>query len=198
VTASDPVVGSASDRRNGLFGRRGLAIAIAACILGGGTVLLATGRVWMHYSVDQRPLPPKEASATGHVIASPAATLALVVLAGVVVLPATRRLGRRAAGIAIALSGLGIGYLAVLAIVLTTDRIPGRGSVVPIDGRPTAWPWVALVAGALGFGAGLLAAICSARWPAMGRRYQSGSAKRATSAEASMWDRLDEGDDPTV
>ena len=139
------------------------------------------------------------AAATGHAVAGAAATLALVVLAGVVVLPATRGLGRRIAGVAIALAGLGISYLAVLTIAFTTDQLDVPEASTYADGRATAWPWIAVVAGLLAIATGVFAAVASGAWPAMGRRYESaGSARRGPVTETSMWDRLDEGDDPTA
>ena len=105
-------------------GRRGLGIAVTGCVLSGAVALFAVGRIWLHYTVPRSGLADLPSRATGHAVAGAAATLALVVLAGVVVLPATRGLGRRIAGAVIALAGLGMGYLAVLTIARTTDQLP--------------------------------------------------------------------------
>jgi hypothetical protein len=178
-------------------GRRGLTVAAAGCAVGGGLVLLAVGRVWLRYDVPEQGLAVRAATATGHVVAAAASTLALVVLAGVLVLPATRGFVRRIAGVILALAGLGIGYVAVVTIASTTDRLPGPAAAHEA-GQLTAWPWIAAVGGVIAIAAGLLTAVASRDWPAMGRRYeQSGSPSRDAS-EASMWDRLDVGDDPTV
>lgn len=180
-------------------GRRGLGIAVTGCVLSGAVALFAVGRVWLHYTVPRTGLADLRAAATGHATAGAAATLALVVLAGVVVLPATRGLGRRVAGVLIALAGLGIGYLAVLTIAFTTDQLAAPEASTYTDGRATAWPWIALVAGVIAVATGVFAALASGGWPAMGRRYESaGSAKRGPVTETSIWDRLDEGDDPTA
>jgi uncharacterized membrane protein (TIGR02234 family) len=180
-------------------GRRGLGVAIAGCVLGGAAALFADGRVWLRYTVPRIGLADLRATATGHATAGVVATLALVVLAGVVVLPATRGLARRIAGVVIALSGFGIGYVAVLTIALTTDELDVPAASTYTDGRATAWPWIALVAGVVALATGVFATIASGRWPAMGRRYQSaGAARRGPITETSIWDRLDEGDDPTV
>jgi hypothetical protein len=180
-------------------GRRGLGIAVTGCVLSGAVALFAVGRVWLHYTVPRDGLADLRATATGHATAGAAGTLALVVLAGVVVLPATRGFGRRLAGAAIALAGLGIGYLAVLTIAFTTDQLDVAEASTYTDGRATAWPWIALVAGVIAIAIGAFAVVASGRWPAMGRRYESaGSAKRGPATETSIWDRLDEGDDPTA
>jgi len=180
-------------------GRRGLGVAVTGCVLSGAVALFAVGRVWLHYTVPRSGLANLRANATGHATAGAAATFALVVLAGVVVFPATRGVGRRVAGVVIALAGLGISWLAALTIVLTTDELDVPEGRTYIDGRATAWPWIALVAGVVAIAAGVFAAVASGGWPAMGRRYEpAGSAKRGPVTETSIWDRLDEGDDPTA
>jgi uncharacterized membrane protein (TIGR02234 family) len=180
-------------------GRRGLGIAVTGCVLGGAVALFAVGRVWLHYTVPRNGLADLRATATGHATAGAAGTLALVVLAGVVVLPATRGLGRRVAGVLVALAGLGIGYVAVLTIAFTTDQLDAPDASTYTDGRATAWPWIALVAGVVAIATGVFAALASGGWPAMGRRYEpAGAAKQRPATETSIWDRLDEGDDPTV
>jgi hypothetical protein len=121
------------------------------------------------------------------------------VLAGVVVLPATRGLGRRIAGVVIALAGLGIGYLATMTIVRTTHQLAVPAGSRYTNGHATAWPWIALVGGLVALATGVFATIASGGWPAMGRRYESaGAASRGPITETSLWDRLDEGDDPTA
>jgi uncharacterized membrane protein (TIGR02234 family) len=180
-------------------GRRSLGIAVTGCVLGGAVALFAVGRVWLHYTVPRNGLADLRATATGHATAGAAGTLALVVLAGVVVLPATRGLGRRVAGVLIALAGLGIGYVAVLTIASTTDQLDAPDASTYTDGRATAWPWIALVAGVVAIATGVFAALASGGWPAMGRRYEpAGAAKQRPATETSIWDRLDEGDDPTA
>jgi uncharacterized membrane protein (TIGR02234 family) len=180
-------------------GRRGLGIAVTGCVLGGAVALFAVGRVWLHYTVPRNGLANLQATATGHATAGAAGTLALVVLAGVVVLPATRGFGRRLAGAVIALAGLGIGYLAMLTIAFTTAQLGVPEASTSIDGKATAWPWVTLIAGVVAVATGVFAALASGGWPAMGRRYESaGSVKRGPATETSIWDRLDEGDDPTA
>jgi hypothetical protein len=179
-------------------GRRGLTVAAAGCAVSGGLVLLAVGRMWLRYDVPEPGLAVRAASATGHVVADPASTFALVVLAGILVLPATRGLLRRLAGVVIALAGLGIGYVAVLTIVLTKAALPGPDTSDYLDGRVTVWPWIAAAAALVAIAAGLLTAVASRDWPAMGRRYEQGGSPSRDSSEASMWDRLDVGDDPTV
>jgi uncharacterized membrane protein (TIGR02234 family) len=205
VTSTKSVAASAATTRPA---RRGLGIAVAGCVISAATVLLAAGRVWLRYTVPRNGLADLRATATGHGVAQPAATLALVVLAGVVVLPATRGLGRRVAGAAIALAGVGIVYVAAATIAFTTDQLDLPDAGTYTDGGATTWPWIALIAGVVAIATGLFAAAASGGWPSMGRRYESRPAASSTAAgpqppmteitETTMWDRLDEGDDPTA
>jgi uncharacterized membrane protein (TIGR02234 family) len=195
VTALDAVPAS------GVRGRRGLTLAAAGCAVSGGVVLLAVGRVWVRYTVSRQSLAPRAATATGHGVAAAAGTLALVVLAGVLVLPATRGSGRRAAGVLIGLCGFGIGYVAAATISAPGDQVSGSTGPVAVTG----WAWVTVAAGLVAIAAGVLTVVSSRAWPAMGRRYESGAGARRrqiTAATpitaATMWDRLDEGDDPTA
>jgi uncharacterized membrane protein (TIGR02234 family) len=90
--------------------------------------------------------------------------------------------------------------------------LPGVGRVtggVTVD-VAAGWPALAIVAGALGAAAGLLAVLRGGDWPAMGRRYErAGSGVGAGSQAAparpmtdddraeAAWKALDRGEDPT-
>ena len=189
-----------------LTGRRGLVIAVSGCVLAAALGLVAAGRGWVSFTVAEPPLPSLRKTASGHAVAGAVMPLALVVLAGVVVLPATRKLGRRLAGAVIALAGI---VLVVEAIdVLASPRQAVAAEAVKLTGNTGAraasataagWPWLVVVAGVLAVAVGVLTVGWSRGWPAMGRRYDaSGSAGRDKAAEASMWERFDRGDDPTI
>ena len=190
-----------------LAGRRWLTVAALGCAVAAGLVLLAVGRVWLRFSIVQAPLPRLHGTATGHAVAGVATPLAYVVLAGVVALPATRKAGRRVAGLFLALAGIGIVVAAagVIAsprssVASQAGRLAGRSDVHPVGVALSWWPWLAIAGGLVATAAGVLTLLRSADWPAMGRRYEAG-ARRAGSSKAdetSMWDRLDRGDDPTL
>jgi uncharacterized membrane protein (TIGR02234 family) len=84
------------------------------------------------------------------------------------------------------------------------DRVGGR---VTVD-LTAVWPLLAVLAGLLGIGAGVLAVVRGRTWPAMGRRYERAGAPAAAPAASrrpetdedraqAAWKALDRGDDPT-
>jgi uncharacterized membrane protein (TIGR02234 family) len=114
------------------------------------------------------------------------------------------------------LSGVGM-VVATQASALSPSRADGsRASEVaglhgakPTAVAATAWPWLVLAGGLLAVAVGVLTMVRGRRWPAMGRRYEAGrkpvvvrssetASSQTSSSEGWMWDRLDEGDDPTV
>jgi len=63
----------------------------------------------------------------------------------------------------------------------------------------TAWPWVALVAGALLVVTGILVVATATRWPGATRKYQAVRMAPAEGPRTAVddWDALSGGDDPT-
>lgn len=167
-------------------------------------MLFAAGRRWVRYVV----VGGGHASAgpTGHDVASGATALGLVILAAVVALPATRGRLRRGVGLLLAAAGAGVMALACYVIAspgaAAGPRYFGAFSMSPnpvVHTQASGWPWVDVCAGLVALVAGGSALSRSSGWPAMGRRYETGPARAAAgSAEPSMWERFDEGDDPTV
>lgn len=192
--------------------RSGLVLAVVGCAVAGAIVLFAAGRRWVRYVV----VGGGHASGgpTGHDVAAGSSALGLVLLAAVVALPATRSWLRRAVGFLVVAAGAGA--IALAADVLADPAGAASGSryvgVSSFSADPTlrtqatGWPWVDVCAGVLSLAAGGFAMLRSGGWPAMGRRYESGGrsagprqpASGSSSDASSMWDRLDEGDDPTV
>jgi uncharacterized membrane protein (TIGR02234 family) len=193
-------------------GRRELVLAVVACAIAGAVVLFAAGRRWVRYVVVGGG--QVTGGPTGHDVAAGTSALGLVLLAAVVALPATRRWLRRL--VALVVVAAGAGTVALAADVLADPTAAASGSRYvgvfsfsadpALSLRATGWPWVGVCAGALAILAGTLALLRSGSWPAMGRRYESGgrsgrSARPSSgspSEPSSMWDRLDEGHDPTV
>jgi uncharacterized membrane protein (TIGR02234 family) len=137
----------------------------------------------------------------------------LVLLAAAVALLAVRGTGRAVVGLLMAAAGGVLAWSGVRALAgglsAATTELPG---IVRAAGRVTvdltaAWPVLAVVAGLLGIGAGLLAVLRGRTWPAMGRRYERAGAPTAAPAARrpetdedraqAAWKALDRGDDPT-
>lgn len=116
--------------------------------------------------------PMRELTVTGGQLAPAATPAALVGLAGVLAVIATRGGARVAVGIVVCLAGL----LATLSVITSGSR--AGGALVAAVGA------VALCAG------GAMVVRLGRGWPVLGRRFERVDT-------ASPWDALDRGDDPT-
>ena len=190
----------------GASGRRELTAAALGCLMASGLVLVAVGRPWVRFTVGTATGLDVRSTATGHDLAGASSALGLVVLAGVVALPATRGVGRVIVGALTLLSGVGIvlatqasAFDPSAAVASRASQVAGLHGAKANEIAATGWPWLVMVGGLLAVVVGVLTMVRSRRWPAMGRRYESGyKPVSVRSSETSMWDRLDEGDDPTV
>ena len=180
--------------------RRELVLAVALCLLGSALVLVALSRAWVSFSTAAvAPLPGRTFTQVGTALAPGARPLALVGLAGVAALPATRRLGRVLVGALIAAAGAGV--LAVVARAIgdpaaALSRAPLTDAHVSGPLSFGSWPYVALLGGVLLLSAGALVILRGRAWVAMSARYDAPDDK-ATSREPSLWESLDQGEDPT-
>jgi Tryptophan-associated transmembrane protein (Trp_oprn_chp) len=164
--------------------RRQLVLAIAGCVIGAGLALFAVSRTWA-VLVTERPPPlgPVRQPRSGASLAGWLPALGLVALAGAVALPAIRRTGRLAVAVVLIVSGLGIGAGAVRAI---------------IEGAAAGWPVLCALGGLAVAGAGGFAAARGRTWPAMGSRYErTAPIPQDARNDASLWDAIDRGEDPT-
>jgi uncharacterized membrane protein (TIGR02234 family) len=111
-----------------------------------------------------------------------------------------------AAGGVLAWSGVGALTGGLTHAATELSGIGGTAGRITVD-LTAAWPVLAVVAGLLGVGAGLLAVVRGRTWPAMGRRYERGAtasgpavARRPETDEdraQAAWKALDRGEDPT-
>lgn len=214
-------------RRAHTGGGRLLAYTVGVCLAGSGLALFAATRVWSVQVVARPGLSDLRTTRTGAAELPWLPALALVGLAGVGALLATRGWPRRAVGALLAAAGAG---LVLVVLAGGAGRGPGAAGVV--------WPW-ATVLGGLALAVGGYATMRHGhRWPAMGARYERRAATaspadvagaddtgtadgpagagesgvgrrppgpRAQSRRAAgpvdtraAWDALDRGDDPTL
>lgn len=202
--------------------RREFGAAVALCACAGALGLAAGSRPWLALTVARGdPLPPVGAVVTGSDLAPLVPGLAIVVLAGVVGLLATRRWGRVVVGALLAVAGAGLLWAALPALGGTSGdalRAAAFDAGLPAGevtgASTTTGPALAVVAGVLAVLAGALVVLRGRQWPGLGSRYETPSARAAPKpveeagatgavagevppADRMLWDALDRGEDPT-
>lgn len=194
---------------------RGLAVAL--CVVGSAVVLLAATQRWAHALVVEAGFPRVTVDASGRSIASAAAGLGVVGLAGAVALLATRRVGRVVTGVLLVLIGavvvvqsLAVAHDLARAVAPAVSDAVGRTGARPTSVTGSVWPWVAAGGGLLVALGGLLTVVRGSRWPGLSRRYDAPETGEpaavrarpdpeadADAASDAMWKALDRGEDPT-
>jgi uncharacterized membrane protein (TIGR02234 family) len=190
-------------------GRRSLALALLCGAVGAAVALLSSRQEWSAGAVavagGDFPLDAKGSDVTG----VPAA-LAIVGLAALVAVFAVRRTGRLLVAGLLALSGAGTiaaalqGVTGSSALDEEAARTAGDTAATASALTHTAWPYVAVLGGALILLAGLLALRYGRLWPTMSGRYERDGTPRPRRAKPvdpdrpeDLWKALDRGEDPT-
>lgn len=207
--------GNAQDRKRN--GRRTMALALLLAVAGSALVLFTVGRTWATAQAAGQ-FGGLSVKASGRDVNQLPSALALVGLASVVAVFATRRVGRVIVGTVTTLSGLGVAISAALGTTDTSAlhraavRAAGISSVDITDVTHTLWPWPAAFGGLLLLLSGVLTLRYGRTWPGMSRRYEAptghgrptppgASAGAVASAPAEhpddLWKALDRGEDPT-
>jgi len=197
-------------------GGRLLGLIAVLLVLGAAALWASSQGTWVSQVVDN-PLSGSRAStadgARAEPILVPWALLALAAVGGLV---ATRVWGRRLVGTLVAVAGgwavlrAVVGLVAPAVAALPVGLRPGDRAL-PATAAP-AWPLVALLGGLLMLAAGLLAAGRAADLPRLGARYDApgaapGGARdaersgtggmRPADPDRALWEAQDEGEDPT-
>jgi uncharacterized membrane protein (TIGR02234 family) len=162
------------------------ALALAAQVIGAGGALLVGSRTWqVVHTPRPSPLPPDVLSLTGRTVDAAATALALVALAGVVAVLATRGWARRVVGAVVAVSGAGLVWRAVsstggVGAARARAFVREYHPSVPTDNRVAphvtvsgGWPWLTAACGVLVIVAGVLVAARGRRWSTLSARYDS-------------------------
>ena len=188
--------------------RRELGLAVLLCLLGSCLVLVAASRRWAEITVSGSPvLPDAVVLLQGSDLVPGVRALALVGLAGVVALLASRGAGRVLVGALLGACGAAV-VVVVLRLrtrfssaVVEAEPVRERGSLLLAEPfEPSAWLWVCVAGGLVLVLAGLLTAVRGPRWAALSRRYDAPAARSEAPAdptERSLWEALDRGEDPT-
>jgi len=186
-------------------GRRLKLGAILAGLVLSGLTLLAWTQQW--FSIE---LIPDGSVAVGGDVAAPAlAALALSGLALVAALAIAGPVFRVILGLLEAAIGTLVVVSAILAIVdpvaasasaiTAVTGVSGTASVIALVSTvaPTAWPFVALLAGALVVAVGITIVVSGRFWPQSSRKYQTARLAEVDGSPIGDWDALSDGRDPT-
>jgi len=164
-------------------GRRWFLVTLVVLAVGAGLLLLVAGRTWSTSDLTAgTDAPTITVSLSGGDLMAGGA-VALLVLAGMAGLAATRRAGRVVVGLLLVLAGLGVVVVAGdfgdswSSSLGAGDNIQGlvferAGIEGPLSTTITPWWTVAVVAGLVVMSGGVLAIVTSRSWPQMGRRYE--------------------------
>ena len=184
--------------------------ALLLDLVGAAGALLVATRHWQTIATPRpAPLPDDVLDLSGRTVDAAPTALALVGLAGVVAVLATRGLARRVVGGVLVLVGLGLVWRAIASAGGVSTR---RARSLVNEHRPTVdvstavphvtahavWPALTVTGGVLVAVAGALIVWRGHRWQVMSARYeaQPTQADPARTA-ATLWTKLDRGEDPT-
>jgi uncharacterized membrane protein (TIGR02234 family) len=187
------------------------ALALALDVVGAGVALLLSLQSWQTVTTARAGRTADVLDVSGRTVDGASTAFALVALAGVVAVLATRRVLRRAVGVLVALAGAGLVWRAALAfspvsaararaLVRSKHETVSTSGVVPHVDVHSVWPVLSLVCGLLVLASGVLIAWRGDRWQVMSARYEATPAAASddqAKAAATLWRALDEGDDPT-
>lgn len=197
-------------------GRAEFAAALLLDLLGAGLALLVATRTWQSARlVRPRPLADTTVHLSGRALDGGPTALAVVALAGVVAVLATRGWARRAVGVVLVVTGVVLVWrsarwfaaVSVARAVQAANHLQGISSI-DAHSRVTvqsSWPALSVLAGGFVIVAGAVVAWRGGTWRGLAGRYSAppptGSAVDAdverTRADLSLWRALDRGEDPT-
>jgi uncharacterized membrane protein (TIGR02234 family) len=178
---------------------RGLAFS---CLLAGGALaLVASAQPWWRGIGEAAGVKFTGSQSTGGL----SQALAIVALAGTLLMLTLRSRGRRMVSALLLLAGVGIAFVGGFGLRPRPDAVRSQlGHISLLDDfglTATAWPWIFALAGLLILGGALMTMITAGNWPSGSDRFQTGSdnAQATVSEEpAELWKAMDAGVDPTL
>jgi uncharacterized membrane protein (TIGR02234 family) len=187
------------------------ALALVLDAIGAGGALLISMRTWQTATTPRpAPLHDDVLQLSGRTVDAAPTALALVALAGVVAVLATRRLLRRVVGGVLALAGVLLVWRAISSwSAVSTQRartlVADRHSTVDVSravphvATHPLWPALTIACGLLATACGALVAWRGHTWSVLSARYETGPPRAADpmKAAATLWSALDRGEDPT-
>jgi uncharacterized membrane protein (TIGR02234 family) len=204
---------------------RGLGTALAALLVGGGLAILAASRPWNRIVVHRAaPLGPISQDVAGRTLEPAVTGLAVVALAGVIAVLATRGRVRVAVGglllvvgavliwpAAAGFSAVSDGRARSLVADARTGVVLDRATKITVQTQPV-WPFLAIVGAVLVLAGGGVVAVRGRSWHGMSARYERATpvvtdpselspedaARVRGQADLALWQSLERGEDPTA
>jgi uncharacterized membrane protein (TIGR02234 family) len=180
---------------------RSRALAFGCLIIGGALAMIGTSQPWWRAAGEGVVVRFSGTEATGGL----SQALAIVALAGTLLMLALRTCGRRVIGGLLLLVGVTIAAVGGFRrqpnadTVRTEVREVSLADAFHVDA--TAWPWVFAVSGVLVAVGAALTMITGGTWPSGSNRFQAGPSNAEASASddpAELWKAMDAGLDPTA
>lgn len=205
-----PAVTTGTNGTGRLSRARSRSLTLVALLAGGVVAVVASAQVWWRASGDGAEVVFKGTEAT----AGLSQALALVTLAGTLLVLVLKVSGRRVVAVLLILVGIGITLVGALRRPPGADAVRTKlrqiSLVEDYNVTATAWPWLFGAAGLVVVGGALLLLVGAPHWPVRPDRFErtgpDGDPSTpavdllATGAEdpAAVWKALDAGLDPTV
>jgi uncharacterized membrane protein (TIGR02234 family) len=180
---------------------RSRALAFGCLLLGGGLALVGSAQPWWRAVGEGIAVRFSGTQATGGL----SQALAIVALAGTLLMLALRTRGRRVIGALLLLVGAGIAVVGGLRLQPSAGAVRSQVREVSLADAfhvsATAWPWVFALSGVLVAAGAVLTITTTGRWPSRSDRFQPGSSKAVVPISddpAELWKTMDAGVDPTA
>jgi uncharacterized membrane protein (TIGR02234 family) len=180
---------------------RSRALAFGGLFIGSALALLASQQPWWRASGEGVVLSASGTEATGGL----SQALAIVALAGTLLMLALQTRGRRMTGGLLLLLGIGLTVVGILGLQPSADAVRRQAYEVSLaetfDLTVTVWPWIFTGAGMTVAGAAALTMITAGTWAVRSDRFQAapGTAEAVASEDpVELWKALDAGVDPTT
>jgi uncharacterized membrane protein (TIGR02234 family) len=176
-------------------------LALGCLFIDGALALVASEQPWWRATGEGVVLGFSGTQVTGGL----SQALAIVALAGTLLMLALRTRGRRIAGGLLLLDGIGLAVVGGRGLQPSADALRGQAHAMSLAETfqisVTVWPWVFTVVGVLVAAAAVLTMITAGTWPARSDRFQPAPRKAealASEDPAELWKAMDAGVDPTT
>jgi uncharacterized membrane protein (TIGR02234 family) len=180
---------------------RNRAAAFGCLIIGGALGLVASAQPWWRAVGEGVDVRLSGTQATGGL----SQVLAIVALAGTLLLLALQTRGRRVVGALLVLVGGGLAVVGVLQLQPNAEAVRSQVRAVSLTDAfqmsATVWPWIFVFAGLLVVTGAAWTMITADTWPSGSERFRAGQTKSEIATRddpAELWKAMDAGVDPTA